>query len=63
MYLGGKCVLVVSLVQGCSGLHRGSTAYVHTTLRMHVVSLHCRTPSITKNPPPLEMHTHQTKMS
>ena len=27
-------------------------AYVHnvyTTLRMHVVSLHCRTPSITKN--------------
>ena len=42
--------------RGCvfsSGLHRGSTvnAYVHnvyTTLRMHVVSLHCRTPSITK---------------
>ena len=28
MLLGGKCVLfreVVSLVQGCSGLHRGST--------------------------------------
>ena len=28
MHLGGKCVLfreVVSLVQGCSGLRRGST--------------------------------------
>ena len=45
MHLGGKCVLfreVVSLVQGCSGLH---TVLMHLP---HVVSLHCRTPSITK---------------
>ena len=49
MHLDGKCVLFREVES--SGLHRGSTECIHVhnvyTLRMQ--SLHCRTPSITKN--------------